>query len=61
MARRGVGFTIPCRDWSRCYWPNIWYGGLAVGNVEPDFRVGWRFADYRRGVDTVLSRALDTQ
>jgi len=47
-----------CRDWLRCYWPNIWYGAIGVGNVEPDVRVGWRFADYRRGFDTVLSRAL---
>ena len=47
-----------CRDWSRCHWPNIWYGSIGVGNVEPDVRVGWRFEDYRRGVDTVLERAL---
>ena len=47
-----------CRDWARCYWPNIWYGAIGVGNVEPDVRVAWRFEDYRRGVDTVLERAL---
>jgi len=50
-----------CRDPARCYWPNIWYGGIGVGNVEPDVRVGWRFSDYRRGIDTVLARALDTK
>ena len=33
---------------------------IGVGNVEPDVRVGWRFDDYRRGVDTVLARALET-
>ncbi|HSW83811.1 MAG TPA: hypothetical protein VLH12_10070 [Usitatibacter sp.] len=50
-----------CRDPARCYWPNIWYGGIGVGNVEPDVRVGWRFSDYRRGIDTALARALDTK
>ena len=47
-----------CRDLRRCFWPNIWYGSIGVGNVEPDVRVGWRFGDYRRGIDTVLERAL---
>ena len=46
-----------CRDWSRCHWPNIWYGAIGVGSVEPDVKVSWSFADYRRGVDTVLERA----
>ena len=48
-----------CSDPRRCFWPNIWYGSIGVGNVEPDIRVGWRFEDYRRGVDTVLDRALE--
>jgi hypothetical protein len=48
-----------CRDMQRCFWPNIWYGSIGVGNVEPDIRVGWRFEDYRRGVDTVVARALE--
>ena len=47
-----------CRDPRRCFWPNIWYGSIGVGNVEPDVRVSWRFEDYRRGIDTVLERAL---
>jgi hypothetical protein len=46
-----------CRDWSRCHWPNIWYGSIGVGTVEPDVKVSWSFADYRRGVDTVLEAA----
>ena len=50
-----------CRDVVRCFWPNIWYGAIGVGNVEPDVRVGWRFEDYRRGVDTVLARALEIE
>jgi hypothetical protein len=47
-----------CRDWSRCHWPNIWYGSIGVGSVEPDVKASWSFADYRKGVDTVLQRAL---
>ena len=46
-----------CREW-RCYWPNFWYG-IAAGTLAPDIEIGWRFDDYRRGVDTVLQRALD--
>ena len=46
-----------CRDFARCYWPNIWYS-VAAGSVEPQIGVAWRFEDYRRGVDTVLERAL---
>ena len=46
-----------CRDWSRCHWPNIWYGSIGVGTVEPDVKVSWSFEDYRRGVDTVLNAA----
>jgi hypothetical protein len=45
-----------CREY-RCYWPNFYYD-VAAGNLEPDVVVGWRFDDYRRGVDTVLERAL---
>jgi hypothetical protein len=29
-----------------------------VGSIDPDVRLGWPFADYRRGIDTVLDRAL---
>jgi hypothetical protein len=45
-----------CRE-LRCYWPNFYYD-VAVGSVDPDLAVGWQFADFRRGVDTVLDRAL---
>jgi hypothetical protein len=50
-----------CRDFERCHWPNIWYGSIAVGSVEPDVHASWRFEDYRRGIDTVLARALEAQ
>jgi hypothetical protein len=36
--------------------------GAAVaegGTIEPDIGVGWRFADFRCGVDTVLERARE--
>ena len=46
-----------CRE-LRCYWPNYLYD-VGVGSLEPDVAVGWRFADYRSAVDTVLERALD--
>jgi hypothetical protein len=45
-----------CRE-LRCYWPNFYYD-VAVGSIDPDVRLGWPFADYRRGIDTVLDRAL---
>ncbi|MDQ2963064.1 MAG: hypothetical protein M3R31_07905 [Pseudomonadota bacterium] len=31
---------------------------VSAGKLDPDVAVGWRFDDYRRGVDTVLDRAL---
>jgi hypothetical protein len=31
---------------------------VAGGDVEPAVAVRWRFADYARGADTVLERAL---
>jgi hypothetical protein len=45
-----------CRE-LRCYWPNLVLG-VAVGSIDPDVVVGWPFADYVRGVDPVLERAL---
>ena len=46
-----------CRE-LRCYWLNFWYD-VGVGSVEPQVPAAWRFEDYRRGVDTVLARALE--
>ncbi len=45
-----------CHAW-RCWWPNFFYG-VGDGPLEPIEHVPWRFADYRRGVDPVLERAL---
>ena len=59
-----VANSTALHDWAhgcrelRCYWPNYFYD-VAAGSVEPDVPVGWTFADYRRGVDTVLERALE--
>lgn len=72
----GNSFTLPhsklrimtstgYHDWAhgcrelRCFWPNLWYG-VGVGSVEPRVPAAWRFDDYRRGVDSVLARALET-
>jgi hypothetical protein len=60
----GINISTGYHDWARgcrelrCYWPNYFYD-VAVGTLDPDIVVGWRFADYRRAVDTVLDRALD--
>ncbi len=62
-SRIRIGVSTGYHDWRdgcrelRCWWPNFLYD-VAGHSVEPDVRVGWRFDDYRSGVDTVLERAL---
>ncbi len=46
-----------CRDLQRCFWLNFFFD-VPAGNLEPSIPVGWRFADYRLGRDTVLETAL---
>jgi hypothetical protein len=59
-----IGVSTGYHDWAhgcrelRCWWPNFWYD-VAGGDLAPDVAVRWRFADYRRGVDTVLDRAIE--
>jgi hypothetical protein len=59
-----IGVSTGYHDWShgcrelRCWWPNFYYG-VAGGDLAPGIPVRWRFADYRRGVDTVVQRALE--
>jgi hypothetical protein len=59
-----IGVSTGYHDWShgcrelRCWWPNFYYD-VAGGDLAPGIPVLWRFADYRRGVDTVLQRALE--
>lgn len=63
-SRIRIGVSTGFHDWQngcralRCYWPNFFYD-VAGGSVEPRVPVAWTFADYRRGVDTVLQRALE--
>lgn len=58
-----IGVSTGYHDWAHgcrvlaCWWPNFYYD-VAGGNLEPSIAVRWRFADYARGVDTVLERAL---
>lgn len=58
-----IGVATGFHDWRdgcralRCYWPNFVYG-VGDGPLAPIVRVPWPFADYRRGVDPVLQRAL---
>jgi hypothetical protein len=58
-----VNVSTGFHDWAngcrelRCYWPNLVLG-VGVGSIDPDVVVGWPFADYVRGVDPVLQRAL---
>lgn len=62
-SRIKVNTSTGYHDWARgcrelrCYWPNFYYD-VAVGSIDPDIPAAWRFDDYRRGVDTVLTRAL---
>jgi hypothetical protein len=59
-----IGVSTGYHDWShgcrelRCWWPDFYYD-VAGGDLLPGIPVRWRFADYRRGVDTVLQRALE--
>ena len=46
-----------CRDLRRCFWLNFLFD-VPAGNLDPDVPVGWHFADYRLGRDTVLEAAL---
>ena len=59
-----IGVSTGYHDWAhgcrelRCWWPNLYYG-VAGGSLAPSVPVRWTFADYSRGVDTVLDRALE--
>lgn len=62
-SRIGIGVATGYHDWARgcrelrCWWPNFYYD-VAGGDLAPDVPVRWSHADYARGVDTVLERAL---
>jgi len=42
-----------CRSPVRCFPLNLVYG-VAAGDLSPEIAIGWRFADYAAGRDTVL-------
>ena len=62
-SRIRIGVATGYHDWAHgcrklaCWWPNFFYD-VAGGDVAPAIAVRWRFADYARGADTVLERAL---
>jgi hypothetical protein len=47
-----------CHDLSACNPLQLLYG-VAAGDLEPEVKVGWSFADYAAGRDTVLEKALE--
>lgn len=62
-SRIRIGVSTGYHDWQHgcrvlaCWWPNFYYD-VAGGSIEPAIAVRWTFADYARGIDTVLERAL---
>jgi hypothetical protein len=44
-------------DLTRCFLPNYPYD-VPAGSLAPDRGIAWKFADYRRGVDTVMEEVV---
>jgi hypothetical protein len=42
-----------CRSPARCFWLNFFHG-VAAGDLAPETVIGWRFADFAAGRDTLL-------
>jgi hypothetical protein len=65
-SRIRIGVSTGYHDWAHgcralaCWWPNFYYD-VAGGDLAPAIPVRWTFADYARGIDTVLERALQTK
>jgi hypothetical protein len=63
-ARIAVGHAYFKQDWAKgCYDPSEcnplqFLYGVAAGDLTPEVQVGWSFADYAAGRDTVLEKAL---
>ncbi len=59
-----IGHAYFKQDWANgCHQPALcnplqWLYGVAAGDLTPEITVGWSFADYAAGRDTVLERAL---
>jgi hypothetical protein len=64
-SRIAIGHAFFKQDWANgCREPTLcnplqWLYGVAAGDLTPEVRIGWTFADYAAGRDTVLDRALD--
>jgi hypothetical protein len=50
-------YTTPCKDWSECYWTNLFYP-VEVDGFGPDEQIAFHFADYAAGRDPVFDRAV---
>lgn len=59
-----VGHAFFKQDWANgCHQPTLcnplqWLYGVAAGDLTPEVKVGWSFADYAAGRDTLMERAL---
>jgi hypothetical protein len=59
-----IGHAYFKQDWAHgCYEPTRcnplqWLYGVAAGDLTPEVKIGWSFADYAAGRDTGLERAL---
>lgn len=49
-----------CRDIETCY-PGQFFYGVAAGDLSPEITVGWRFADYAAGRDTVMDKVVELE
>jgi hypothetical protein len=59
-----IGHAFFKQDWANgCHEPTLcnplqWLYGVAAGDLTPEVNIGWSFADYVAGRDTVMERAL---
>jgi hypothetical protein len=51
-------WTNGCRSVRYCL-PTQFIYGVAAGDLDPEITIGWRFADYAAGRDTVLERVME--
>ncbi len=49
-----------CHNIETCY-PGQFLYGVAAGNLSPEIEVGWRFADYATGRDTLMDKVTELQ
>lgn len=64
LPNSGIGITAArgfhdqlhgCYDWLKCYWKDFQHQ-VAVGSLEPDHPVPFRFSDYALGIDLAMDR-----